>query len=438
MARIPAFSWHVKARMILGVGTFFDAFDLLAISFALPAFIGTWHMSPGQIGSVISAAFVGQLVGALLGGWFAERWGRLRVANLAIALFSVMSLACAFAWSPTSLIVIRLIQGVGLGAEVPVATTYITEIAQARGRGRFYILYELIFVAGLIAAGLLGTVLVPWLGWQSLFVIGAAPALLSLVLLRLMPESPRWLALMGRATQADAVVRQIENAAARAGIALPPPVPEPVVPSSARGDWREMFSPAYRRRTFSIWAMWFCCFSTSYGLVSWLPSLYRGVFHLPLQQALFYGLITQLVGVCGSFSCAMIVDRIGRRLCFTVGLAAGGLILLALWAVGVSSALILLVFVSASGFFISAVAIGLNLYTPELYPTRIRAFASSVGGAWQRVAAAIGPIVVGTLLPLYGLGPVFIYFGALAILGALITWWFALETAGRELEELSP
>jgi len=243
---------------------------------------------------------------------------------------------------------------------------------------------------------------------------------------------------MGRAAQADAVVRTIEDAAARAGIVLPRPVPEIVVPSIARGDWREMFSPAYRRRTFSIWAMWFCCFSTSYGLVSWLPALYRSEFHLGLQQSLFYGLVTQLVGVCGSFGCAMIVDRIGRRLCFTVGLAAGGLILLALWAVGVSSALMLLVFVSAGGFFISAVAIGLNLYTPELYPTRIRAFASSVGGAWQRVAAAIGPIVVGYLLPLYGLGPIFIYFGTLAILGALITWLFALETAGRELEELSP
>lgn len=438
MARIPAFSWHVKARLILGVGTFFDAFDLLAISFALPAFIGTWHMNPGQIGGVLSAAFVGQLLGALLGGWFAERWGRLHVATMAIALFSVMSLACAFAWSPLSLIIIRLIQGVGLGAEVPVATTYITEIAQARGRGRFYILYELVFVFGLIAAGLLGTVLVPTLGWRSLFFLGATPALLSLVLLRLLPESPRWLALIGRSAEADAVVRGIEGAAARAGIVLPPPVPEIVTLSAARGDWREMFSPAYRRRTFSVWAIWFCCFSTSYGLVSWLPALYRTEFNLPLQQSLSYGLITQIVGIAGSFTCAMVVDRIGRRVWFTLGLACGGAILLALWAVGVRSAEMLLGFVSAGGFFISSVSIGLNLYTPELYPTRIRAFASSVGGAWQRVAAVIGPLVVGWLLPAYGIGPIFIYFGVLAIMGAVITWAFAIETAGRELEELSP
>jgi len=438
LERIPPFAWHIRARLILGIGTFFDAFDLLAITFALPAVVSEWQMSPQQVGAVLSAAFAGQLIGALVSGWFAERWGRLYVANITIALFSITSLACAFAWNPLSLIVVRFIQGLGLGGEVPIATTYITELSPSGVRGRFYILYELLFVFGLIGAGLLGAVMVPRLGWQSMFILGAVPALLTVVLRRLLPESPRWLAGQGRAAEADAVVRSIEQAAAARGIALAAPRPDLVAVTQARGDWREMFGPVYRRRTYCVWAMWFCCFSTTYGLTSWLPTLYRTQFHLSLQQSLNYGMMTNLIGICGSLLCAFLVDRVGRRIIFTLGLAGGGLVLLALAVAGVGGPLMLLGFVSVGSAFLSSVSIGLNLYTPELYPTRIRAFASSIGGSWQRLAAFLGPIVIGTLLPLYGLDSVFLYFGGLALLGAAITWCFALETAGRKLEDVSP
>ena len=132
------------------------------------------------------------------------------------------------------------------------------------------------------------------------------------------------------------------------------------------------------------------------------------------------------------------ISAVGQLGTQSFRLACGGIVLLALALVGGAGPLTLLCFVSAGSFFLGSVAIGLNLYTPELYPTRMRAFASSVGGAWQRVAAAIGPVVIGALLPIYGLDSVFIYFGALAIIGAAITWRFAVETAGRKLEDVSP
>src|SRR5271167_1658853 len=115
--RLPISSWHLRVRLILGIATFFDAVDLLAISFALPAIVGPWHLSPQQVGSIISAAFVGQLIGAFLAGWAAEVFGRLRTATGAIAIFGVMSLACAFAWDAQSLMTFRFIQGIGLGGE---------------------------------------------------------------------------------------------------------------------------------------------------------------------------------------------------------------------------------------------------------------------------------------------------------------------------------
>jgi putative MFS transporter len=435
--RLPLSSWHIRVRLILGIATFFDAVDLLAISFALPALAGPWHLSPQQIGAIISAAFLGQLVGALAGGWSAEMFGRLRTVVIAVAIFGVMSLACAFAWDAQSLVAMRFIQGIGLGAEVPVATTYIIEMARSQGRGRFYILYELIFVFGLVAAALFGYAMVPHLGWQSLFYLGGLPALLALFLTRLLPESPRWLASKGRIAEADAIVSRIERDVAASGKVLPPPVPAAPPQAPAGNRWLEMLGPAYRRRTFGVWAMWFCCFSTTYGLTTWIPTLYKTVFNLPLSQALGYGLIVQIAGILGALLCAFNIDRIGRRAWFAGALLCGGATLLLLAALGATSATVLLVFVSLGSFFMSSVAIGLNLYTAEIYPTRIRAFASSIGGAWQRVAAASGPIVVAYLLTGIGLNAVFAYFGVIAVIGAAVAAAYTVETKNRTLETVS-
>jgi putative MFS transporter len=438
LARIPVSPWHVRARLIIGIATFFDGFDVLTMSFALPAFAQSWGMSPGQIGLVLSSAFFGQLIGALCAGWLAERFGRLPVVTGAVALYALMSIACAQAWNPGSLIAFRFIQGLGLGAEVPVATTYVNEIAPAKQRGQFYVFFELLFVFGLIGAAIAGAVIVPRLGWQAMFYIGALPLILAFVLMRVLPESPRWLVSRGRTADADVVVRQIEDAVTASGRALPPPELNVVVPQSEKADVRELFRGIYRRRTLCVWAMWFCCFSTTYGLLSWLPTLYKTVLHLSLAQSLNYGLITQIVGVGGSATLALLVDRVGRKPLLTIGFFVNGVALLALFFTGVTTATSLLTFVSIGSFFISAVAIGINLYTPELYPTRIRALGNSIGGAWQRVAAGIGPNVVAGLLGAYGLRSVFVYFGALAILGGFITYMFATETKGKTLEELSP
>ena len=438
LERIPVSPWHVRARLILGIATFFDGFDILTISFALPAFAQAWGMSPGAIGLVISSAFFGQLIGALGAGWAAERFGRLPVVTVAIASYALMSVACALAWNPASLIAFRFVQGLGLGAEVPIATTYVNEIAPAKVRGQFYVFYELIFVVGLLAAAIGGAIIVPRLGWQTMFYIGALPLLLAFVLMRVLPESPRWLVSRGRFGAADAAVREIEGAVVASGGTLPLPQAHVTVPAVEKADVRELFRGPYLRRTLCVWALWFCCFSTTYGLTSWLPTLYKTVFHLSLAQSLNYGVITQVVGICGSALLAILIDRAGRKPLLTIGFLAGGVALLALYFTGATTATSLLVFVSIGSFFMGAVAIGLNLYTPELYPTRVRALGSSIGGAWQRVAAGIGPNVVAGLLGAYGLRSVFVYFGVLALAGGVLTWAFAIETKGRTLEELAP
>jgi putative MFS transporter len=437
LERIPVGRWHVMMRTLMGVGLIFDAFDLLTIAYALPALVGPWHLSSSEIGWVISAAFFGQFLGALVAGAVAERVGRLPVITVAIALFSVMSLACALAWNGPSLIAFRFIQGIGLGAEVPIANIYILEFARTDIRGRFYILYQMIFAFGLIGAGLLGYLMVPTIGWQSMFYLGTAPIVVVFLILWKLPESPRWLVSKGRLAEADNAVVQIERSAVAQGRVLPPPVERPA-PARQATRWPEIFEGVYFHRTFAVWAMWFCCFSTTYGLQTWLPTLYRTNFHLPLAQSLLYGLITQCAGILANGMCAFTIDRTGRRPWFIFAFLGGGITMLTLAAVGPSTANLLLVFVSIGGFFMSTGAIGLNLYTSELYPTRVRAFGAAIGGSWQRVAAFTGPLVVGYLAPVYGLGAIFVYFGGLALLGGVVTYGWADETKGRTLEELSP
>jgi MFS transporter, putative metabolite:H+ symporter len=443
LERIPPGRWHLRARTLLGIALLFDAFDLLTIAFALPAFVNEWKLAPAEIGWVISAAFVGQIVGALSAGWLAERRGRLPVIAAAVALFSIMSFCCALAWNAGSLIVFRFFEGVGLGAEVPIANTYVNELASGRVRGRFYILYQTIFAFGLIIAGFLGFVMVPRIGWQSMFYLGTLPLILALVLRRALPESPRWLVSKGRLEEADRAVATIEASVTAQGKTLrePPPAlaPAPTAPATREESrWQEIFQGNYRQRTFTVWAMWFCCFSTTYGLQAWLPTLYRTHFHLSVADSNLYGFITQCCGICCTLLCGLSIDRTGRRPWFVAALLGGGVTLLALAFVGPATAERLLVFVSVAGFFMSSAAVGLNLYTSELYPTRIRAFGSAVGGAWQRVAAAVGPLVIGYLGPIYGLGGVLLYFGGLAVVGAAVTYVWADETGGRALEEVSP
>jgi len=435
--RLPVSWWHVKTRIIIGVATFFDAFDALAIAFVLPVLVPAWKLAGPQIGLLISAGYLGQLAGALFFGWIAERYGRIPAMVWSILIFAVMSLACAAAWDYQSLLIARIVQGFGLGGEVPVAATYISELARARGRGRFVLLYELIFPVGLVAAAFIGAWIVPRFGWQWMFVIGALPAFVAVALARLVPESPRWLATRGRAAAAQDALARIEHETEKS-TGAPLPQPQAIeIRGSQIASWSDLFGPAYLRRTLVVWVIWFATYFFNYGLVVWLPTLYTTVFKLPLQQALQYGLITQAVGFCGAAACALTIDWIGRRPWFTFAFAANAVALGAIYVLGADEPHRVLVLVSCGYFFVSVLSIGVYVYTPELYPTRARAIAVGTATAWLRFASILGPGIVGYVVG-SGLGAVFLVFAAVAVFGAIVTGLFAIETKRRVLEDISP
>src|SRR5258708_14553857 len=200
-------------------------------------------------------------------------------------------------------------------------------MAKAEGRGRFVLLYELVFSVGLVAAALIAYWVVPELGWPAMLVIGAVQALVALVVRRMLRESARWLTTKGRLAEADKVIRQIEADAVSRGIALPPAAATPAVSDkvAAPTRWTELFQGIYLRRTLVVWALWFCAYFVTYGVTACLPTLYLTLFHLDVPTALKYALITQAAGLIGSTTAALCIDRTGPRGWFSLAFAARAL-----------------------------------------------------------------------------------------------------------------
>jgi MFS transporter, putative metabolite:H+ symporter len=442
MEQVPTSRWFVICRVVMGSATFFDAFNALSIAFVLPILVPLWHITPPEIGILIGASYVGQIIGAFAFSWGAERYGRIPCAAAATAIYAVLSLACAAAWSFNVLLLFRFVQGIGVGGEMPVAATYISELSKTHGRGRFFLLYEMIFPIGLMATGQAGAWLVPLMGWQIMFLIGGIPGLVVALMLLRLPESPRWLIGKGRLAAADAVVRRFEAASGNAGVAIDvtPDVTLPAqveVSSRTRGKWSELLSPAYRSRTLIVWVLWASAFLVANGLNNWMPTLYTTVYHLALPQALRAASLTNVAQVCLVLICALVIDRTGRKY-WMMGAFGLGAVTLALLGLGGAQDVSWFIALSTLSYgLIGSIAAVVYLYTPEIYPTRMRAVGTGVATSWLRIASAIGPTLIGFMLGKGGgVDSVFLMFAVVAIVG-LIAATRMIETRNLRLEEIS-
>src|SRR5580704_18133874 len=244
-------------RLIVGSANFSDAFDALTIAFVLPVLAPIWHLTPTQIGAMISIGYLGQVFGGLTSGWLADRYGRVPVMVGNIILFSLMSFACVLAQDYWTLFAMRFVQGIGLGGEVPIANTYVSEFAKSKGRGRFVLMQQMMFPVGLTTAGLVGSFVIPYFGWQTAFILGGLPVLLALPMLRVLPESPRWLVGHGHDAEADRVLTRIEALVSRNGTVPLPPLPTGVPPAvHAIGRVGDLFAGIYLKRTVSLAVLW--------------------------------------------------------------------------------------------------------------------------------------------------------------------------------------
>ncbi len=438
LERLPISPWHVKVRVVVGVATFFDAYNALAIAYALPVIIPEFQLSTQKVGLLISAGYLGQLIGALLFGWMAERIGRKPAIFWSIILYAVFSIFCAAAWDFPSLVAMRFVQGVGLGGEVPVAVTYISELAKAQNRGRFVLLFEMVFPVGLLGAALLGVWILPHFGWRPMLLLGGLPAFAALAMGRIIPESPRWLASRRRYAEAEQALSFIEREVERSTGTPLAPVKPWVWSEEKAPSWADLFGPRYLRRTLVIWVAWFATYLVNYGLITWLPTLYRTMFHLPLETALQFSLVNSVAGLFCSLACALWMDHLGRKRWAVLAFFLGALPLLVLWWIGPDTPLRVLVLATMASAIINSMSLGLYVYTPELYPTRVRAIAVGAATAWLRLASIIGPSFVGLMVAGSGIGVVFLGFGLVALFAAATMAMFGVETRRQLLETISP
>ncbi|MEP7003812.1 MAG: MFS transporter [Chloroflexota bacterium] len=434
--RVPLNRFHWKLLIVSGFGWMFDAMDVLLIAFLLTPIRTEFGLDPTQTGFVVSAGFVGMFLGAAVSGRLADRYGRRNVFQVTLIVFCIGSLLSAAAPSYVLLLAARVVTGLGLGGELPVVSTLVSEFAPRASRGRFIVLLESFWAYGTILAGVIGVFLLPQVGWRGAFLVGALPALYVAYLRRALPESPRYLAEHGRIAEADATVRRVEREGGGALITVAKPVaPErPTAPMAAGTGWRALFAGRYARRTVMLWILWFGITFTYYGMFTFLPSLLAGR-GLSVVRGNEYFFISTLAQVPGYFSAAWLVERIGRRptlVAYLVGSAISAILF------GNSGAGTDAVVYAAMLSFFNLGAWGV-VYTlsPELYPTALRATGAGAAAAVGRIGGIIGPFVVVTLVAAYSQSAVFALFMALLLLTAVAVALLSEETKGRSLEEIA-
>ena len=203
LENLPVGSFHYKLLVVTGLGWMFDSMDTGLISFVLPILAREWGLTPEQVGWIGSVGLIGMALGAVLAGTIADRFGRKNVFAATVILYSVATGLCAVAWSYESLLVFRFLVGFGLGGELPVAATLMSEYAPSNLRGRFIVLLESFWGVGWLVAALISYLLIPKFGWQVAFIIGALPAFYVFLIRLHMPESIRYLISKGKVDEAD-------------------------------------------------------------------------------------------------------------------------------------------------------------------------------------------------------------------------------------------
>jgi Sugar phosphate permease len=438
LEQMPISRFHYALLITAGLGWMFDSMDTGIVSFVLPVLMKEWHLSPEQVGNIGSIGLLGMAIGAIVAGMIADKIGRKKVFAFTLLTYSIATGLCGISWSLMSLLVFRFIVGFGLGGQLPVAVTLVSEFSPVKHRGKFLVLLESFWAFGWLLASVISYVVIPKFGWPLAFFIGFLPSLYILFLWRSIPESPRYLVSKGRIAEAEAIVLKIER---ESGISIKDNVDQRRVNHNTsvvhadQAKFSELFSRSLIRRTVFLWLLWFGIVFSYYGIFTWLPSL-LALKGFSLTKSFSYVIIMTLAQIPGYFSAAYFVDRIGRKP--TLALYVLGTAVTAYFFGQGSTAAVILTMGSLMSFFNLGAWGIIYTYTPELYPTHARATGSGWAAGFGRIGGILAPIVVGNMLGKYNLGSqaVFILFALVLLAVVLNVLVLGEETKGQSLEEL--
>ncbi|MDY8048352.1 MFS transporter [Paenibacillus polymyxa] len=392
-----------KKRKLLfsaGLSWLFDAMDVGLLSFIVAALAKEWHLGSEQIGLLTAMNSIGMVFGAALAGILADRYGRRAILVWTLLIFSIASGLSALATGLGMLLVLRFIAGAGLGGELPVASTLVSESVPVKERGRAVVLLESFWAAGWILSALIAYFVIPKYGWQMAFILGAVPALYALYLRRAIDDSPRY---------------------KQQSVKLP-----------LRARLASIWSGPHRKSTLMLWILWFTVVFSYYGMFLWLPSMMfmKG---FELVKSFEYVLIMTLAQLPGYFTAAYLIEKLGRKFVLIIYLLLTAVS--AIWFGTSETAGMLL----AAGICLSFFNLGawgaMYAYTPELYPTAVRSTGVGMAAAFGRIGGVIGPFAVGILVGQdVALPSIFVIFFVAILIGAAAVWLLGTETKNQEID----
>ncbi|EJR00848.1 MFS transporter [Bacillus cereus] len=388
-----------KLLGIAGLGWLFDAMDVGMLSFVIVALQKEWGLSTQEMGWIGSVNSIGMAVGALVFGILSDKIGRKSVFIITLLLFSIGSGLTALTTTLAMFLVLRFLIGMGLGGELPVASTLVSESVEAHERGKIVVLLESFWAGGWLIAALISYFVIPKYGWEVAMVLSAVPALYALYLRWNLPDSPRF--------------QKVEK--------------RPSVIENIKSVW----SGEYRKATIMLWILWFCVVFSYYGMFLWLPSVMvlKG---FSLIKSFQYVLIMTLAQLPGYFTAAWFIERLGRKfvlVTYLIGTACSA------YVFGIADSLTALI---VAGMLLSFFNLGawgaLYAYTPEQYPTTIRGTGAGMAAAFGRIGGILGPLLVGYLVASQAsLSLIFTIFCGSILIGALAVVILGQETKQREL-----
>jgi MFS transporter, AAHS family, 4-hydroxybenzoate transporter len=366
-----------------------DGLDNQLLGAAVPALMREWALPRPAFASVLASGMLGMMIGGATGGFVGDRIGRRAALLGSVVAFGLLTVLVSFAGSVTTLGVLRFLAGLGLGGAMPNAAALSSEYVPRRHRPFAVTLTIVCIPLGGTLAGLMGAQILPRFGWRVLFLVGGMiPLALAAVLLRVLPESPRYLARHRQRWP------ELESLLRRLGHDVPDNTTflDATEKAVDRPSTRVLFIPEFRRDTLALCGSFFFCLLSVYVGTNWVPSL--------LTTAGFGGAIAgygltafNLGGVVGAVLGAVIISRRGSRVTMLTmaGGAVAGAVLLGAVPIDTRSAGAVLALLAWTGGLINAVQTTMYALAAHVYPTGIRATGVGTAVAFGRIGGVLAP-----------------------------------------------
>jgi putative MFS transporter len=428
--RLPLLPFHYKVFWLLGAGMFFDGYDLYVGTNVLGATVQSGFSTLAQNAQFISLSYFGLTIGSFIAGFIGDKYGRRFIFQFNLVIFGLSSIAAAFAPDMMTLNLIRFVMGIGLGAEIVVGYSTLTEFVPPKYRGRWLSFMALIVVSGLPATAILGGLIIPAFGWRPMFVIVGVGALIVWYLRKNLPESPRWLEVHGRLDEANAIVLQVEKEAEAKG---PLATPIPTVPAVNLG-FASLFTRALLPRLIVGSVVLVTVNTLIAGFVLWLPTFFvqQG---LSITRSFTYLVVLAGGSILGCAIGAYLSDKYGRRPSI-IGASLLTILFGAIYPFTSTPATLLTVgFLLIVTIYIQ-VAMLFGVYTTELFPTEVRLRGNGICNTVGRAATIVSPFIVVSLFQSYGIFGVIGLLIVLLIIQIIAIAALGVEPAGLGLEEI--